>query len=150
MISSYEALVSREPFIVRKRVRWAECDPAGVVYTGRFSDYLLTAVNHVFDELGQGHYARWLKTLDVDTPCKGMELEFHAALWPEDVFDMHCDVPAIREHSFDIRVRARRPDGSAVFTGRFSPICISREVRRRVPIPPALRAALGFLHTPSS
>ena len=149
MITTYEALVSREPFVVRKRVRWADCDPAGVVYTGRFSEYLLTAVSYFFDHLGQGNYAAWLKTQGVDTPCKGMELAFHGALWPEDEFDMVCTVSALREHSYDIRVEAAMQDGKRVFTGRFSPVCISREVRRRVPIPEEMLRLLQGFHVPA-
>ena len=145
MIATYEALVSREPFVVRKRVRWADCDPAGVVYTGKFSEYLLTAANYFFDHMGQGNYAAWLKTLGVDTPCKGMDLEFHGALWPEDEFDMVCTVSAIRQHSYDLRVAAVQQGGRRIFTGRFSPICISREVRQRVAIPGEMLGLLqGF------
>lgn len=142
MRDSHESVISRQPFIVEKQVRWADCDPAGVVYTGRFSDYLLSAVNYFFEDLAQGNYFAWLQTLQVDTPCKGMELEFQGALWPQDWFRMHCHVAAIREHSWDIRVQASQEDGRRIFSGRFSPICISREVRSRVPIPPALRDAL--------
>lgn len=143
MIRSYETVVSREPLVVMKRVRWADCDPAGVVYTGKFTEYLLVAVNYLFDELGSGNYAQWLRTLQVDTPCKGMDLEFHGALWPEDEFEMHCSISAVREHSFDIRVEAKQTDGRRIFSGRFSPICISREVRKRVPIPQAMLQALA-------
>ena len=38
MIDSYESVVSRTPLVVRRRVRWADCDPAGVVYTGTSSN----------------------------------------------------------------------------------------------------------------
>ncbi|HSV44569.1 MAG TPA: acyl-CoA thioesterase [Ramlibacter sp.] len=150
MIASYEALVSRDPFVVEKRVRWADCDPAGVVYTGKFSEYLLTAVGYLFDELGQGHYAKWLSDLGVDTPCKGMDLEFHGALWPEDRFRMHCGIGAIRTHSYDIRVEATQEGGRRVFSGRFSPICISRDVRQRAPIPARMLAALQRLRLPDA
>ena len=142
MIASYEGLLSREPLVVMKRVRWADCDPAGVVYTGKFSEYLLIAVNYFFDEIGGGNYSQWVKALQVDTPCKGMDLEFHGALWPEDVFEMRCTVAQIREHSYDLRVEAAQKDGRRIFTGRFSPICISREVRKRTAIPEAMRLAL--------
>lgn len=141
----YDAVVSREPLVVQLRVRWADCDPAGVVYTGKFTEYLLTAMNHVFDELGQGSYFQWLKDLNIDTPCKGLDLEFHGALWPHDVFQMHCSVSAIRQHSFDVRVEAVQEGGRRIFTGRFSPICISREVRKRVDIPAPMRARLERL-----
>ena len=141
-VSTYEHVVSRHPLVVRKRVRWADCDPAGVVYTGKFTEYLLIASSYFFAELGEGRYFEWLKALAVDTPCKGMDLTFHGALWPEDEFDMHCTVSNIREHSYDIHVEATQADGRRIFTGRFSPICISREVRQRVPIPAAMLAQL--------
>lgn len=141
-VSTYECVVSRHPLVVRKRVRWADCDPAGVVYTGKFTEYLLIATGYFFAELGNGQYFEWIKTLQVDTPCKGMDLTFHGALWPEDEFDMHCSVSNIREHSYDILVEASQTDGRRIFTGRFSPICISREVRQRVPIPAPMRTLL--------
>lgn len=147
---AYEALVSRTPLVVHKRVRWADCDPAGVVYTGKFSEYLLVAVGYFFDVLGQGHYARWLQSLEVDTPCKGLDLTFHGALWPEDVFRMHCHVGAIREHSYDLHVEATQEGGRRVFSGRFSPICIRRGVRERTAIPPAMRDALLAHQSPPS
>jgi acyl-CoA thioesterase FadM len=146
MNREYERLLSRRPLVIERRVRWADCDPAGVVYTGKFSEYLLSAMGYVFDTLaGEQRYFEWLKRLGVDTPCKGLELEFHGALWPDDLFEMHCSLAEIRHSSFDVRVEARQADGRRIFTGRFSPICISREVRRRVPIPPALLDALHQL-----
>ena len=142
----YERLLSRQPLVVQRRVRWSDCDPAGVVYTGKFTEYLLSAMNHVFDTLAaERRFFEWLKELGVDTPCKGLELEFQGALWPDDLFEMHCAVSDIREHSFDVRVEAVQADGRRIFAGRFSPICISRDVRRRVPIPPPLRDALQRL-----
>ena len=149
VLASYEGLVSRQPFIVRKRVRWADCDPAGVVYTGKFAEYLLIAVNYFLDELGQGNYAHWLRTLQVDTPCKGLDLEFHGALWPEDEFDMKCGVSEIRQHSYDIHVEAIQASERRIFTGRFSPICISREARHRVAIPESMLQLLKRFQTPA-
>lgn len=142
MIDTYESVVSRAPFVLRRRVRWADCDPAGVVYTGKFSEYMLGAVNLFFADLGAGAYMQWIRSLGVDTPCKGMSLEFHGALWPEDEFEMRCEVADIRHRSYDIAVEAAQADGRRIFSGRFSPICISRDVRKGVEIPPAYRVAL--------
>ncbi|MES2414590.1 MAG: acyl-CoA thioesterase [Pseudomonadota bacterium] len=144
MITNYEALLSTEPLVVMKRVRWADCDPAGVVYTGKFTEYLLLAVQYLFDELGEGDYFKWVHELNVDTPCKGLDMEFHGALWPGDEFEMHCTVSAIREHSYDITVEAVQlaKGNRKVFTGRFSPICIVRGLRQRAPIPAVMRVAL--------
>lgn len=147
----YERVVGHDPLVVYKRVRWADCDPAGVVFTGKFSEYLLLAIGYVFSELAQGDYMQWTRTLGVDTPCKGMDLAFHRALWPEDEFLMTCQIGAIREHSYDIVVEAAATDGTPIFSGRFSPICIRRDARRRTDIPTPLRSALERMQTaPSS
>jgi len=146
---AYERLVSRTPLVIERRVRWADCDPAGVVYTGRFTEYLLSTMSYVFDTLaGERQYFDWVKELGIDTPCKGLELEFHGALWPDDVFQMHCSVPAVRRSSFDVRVEAQQADGRRIFSGLFSPICIRRGVRERVAVPAALLEALQKLQSP--
>ena len=31
-----------------KPVRWADCDPVGLVYTGKFNEYMLLAVHYFF------------------------------------------------------------------------------------------------------
>ncbi|MGB3069706.1 MAG: acyl-CoA thioesterase [Ottowia sp.] len=147
MMGDFERVVSREPLVIERRVRWAECDPAGVVYTGKFTEYLLSAMAHVLDTLaGEQRYFKWAEALGIDTPCKGLEMEFHSALWPDDVFRMHCSVAAIRQSSFDVLVQAYEIGTERhIFTGRFSPICISRQVRKRVDIPPQLLEALRRL-----
>ena len=147
-VDSYEFVLARQPFVVRHRVRWSDCDPAGVVFTGKFSEYLLGAVNLFMAELGGGDYAKWIETLDVDTPCKGLALTFHSALWPEDDCVLACAIGVVRESSFDITVEATRAldsrnPGRAVFSGVFSPICISRSVRKKTPIPQGLLDGLA-------
>jgi acyl-CoA thioesterase FadM len=143
---SFESVVSRQPFVVKRLVRWSDCDPAGVVYTGRFCDYVLSANNLFYSELAQGSYRKWVKALGIDTPCKGLEFEFHGALWPDDEFLIHGRVSAIRKHSYDIRYEATQADGRRIFSARLSPICISSSgAREGVPIPDAMRARLEQL-----
>ncbi|MES2413782.1 MAG: acyl-CoA thioesterase [Pseudomonadota bacterium] len=140
---SFESVLSRHPFVVRRKVRWSDCDPAGVVYTGRFPEFVLSANNLFYSELAQGSWREWLKGMAVDTPCKGMEFEFHGALWPDDEFLIRGTVSAIRKHSYDIRYEAAQADGRRIFSARFSPICISNTGKREgVPIPDAMRARL--------
>jgi acyl-CoA thioesterase FadM len=157
MMDSIETVISRQPFIVRRHVRWSDCDPAGVVYTGRFTDYLMGAVMLFFSELAAashgGRYHDMVAEMGIDTPCRGMQLEFRHALWPEDEFDIAVTVGRIGGSSWDIDVIATRRDGPIAFTGRFSPVCINRDGdradARATPIPAALRTRLGA-HVASS
>jgi YbgC/YbaW family acyl-CoA thioester hydrolase len=145
---SFEYVLAHEPFTVRRTIRWSDCDPAGIVFTGRFPEYLLGAVSLFMRHLHSGP-GTTLKTLGVDTPCKGLSLVFHSPLRPDDVVDIRVIVGELRDSSFDLQARALRPDGVLAFEGVFSPICIRREPRGRVPIPPALRERLQAHRTPA-
>ncbi len=135
-----ESVLSIDPFVVRREVRWGDCDPAGVVYTGRFTDYLLGAVALYTEHLGEGR--RLGDAHEVGTPCRGMSFDFTGTLWPGDVIHIECSLGGLRTRSFDIRARATRPDGSAVFSAVFSPICVRLDARAGTPVPASLRAVL--------
>lgn len=143
MLDTYEAVVSRQPFQVRRRVRWSECDPAGVVYTGKFVDFLLGAVNLFYANLVDKPYREFTREVGVDTPCRGLEMDFRGALWPEDEFLISVVVTAIRNSSFDLHVRAAQESGREIFLARFTPICIPKGGERKsIPIPEAYKLAL--------
>jgi 4-hydroxybenzoyl-CoA thioesterase len=137
-----EFVLSTQPFVVRRRVRWGECDPAGVVYTPRFTDYLVSAVSLLHEHVLGDEAPHYRKDLGIDTPCKGMSLVFQGALWPNDWFDMAVSIGEIRNASYDVLVKARTPDGRPVFEGVFSPVCIPRNERRAVSIPEDFRRRL--------
>ncbi|WP_455155311.1 acyl-CoA thioesterase [Cupriavidus campinensis] len=148
MIQATEYVLSESPFVVRRAVRWGDCDPAGVVYTGRFTDYLLGAVGLYTAHMAGGE-GRLGEAHGVGTPCKAMRFEFIGTLWPDDVIDITCVVEAIRTRSFDIRCVARRPDGAPVFDAMFSPICVRLDRREGTPIPDSMRAVLSRFLPPA-
>ena len=148
MIQATEYVLSERPFVVRRKVRWGDCDPAGVVYTGRFSDYLLGAVG-LYTTYMAGGDGRLGEAHGVGTPCKAMRFEFIGTLWPDDEIDITCTVEAIRNRSFDLRCVARRPDGTPVFDAMFSPICVRLDRREGTPIPDSLRAVLNRYLSPA-
>jgi 4-hydroxybenzoyl-CoA thioesterase len=142
MNESIEYILQKEPFILRRRVRWGECDPAGVVYTARFTDYLISAVGLFHESLSEGFVQGRARSLNIQTPCKSMSYIFKRALWPNEIFDMHVFVKDIRNSSYDLCVEAKLPDGTEVFSGIFTPVCISPTERKSVPIPDLLREKL--------
>ncbi|MFZ6046788.1 acyl-CoA thioesterase [Pseudomonas sp. CR3202] len=140
MNESVEVVVCHQPFTVRRTVRWMDCDPAGVVFTGRFTDYLIGAVMHFYRHIGWGPGAAGEG--NVGLPCKHMALTFHVSLPPDAVVDIRIQVGAIRERTFDLVANAYLPDGQLAFEGVFSPICIAPAERRSVPVPQELREVL--------
>lgn len=123
-----ERLLCRNPIIVRRRVRWGECDPAQVVYTPRFADYLAAAFSwfsriHLSDKLTADDGTR------LATPMKALSLEFHHPLRPDDLFDMTVHVEAVRQRTFDLLIIAQSPSGEPRFTGRLSPALVDGSFR---------------------
>jgi len=135
-----ERVTSTAPLTVRRRVRFGECDPAGVAYTVRFSEYVVSAMDLFFQELLGGPFAD--RFPGVDTPIKALSFVFSAPLRPNDEFDMVVTVGEIREHTFDLHIAAALADGTATFTATLTPICIAAADRRRVAIPPLVRTVL--------
>ena len=135
-----EALVSVRPIVMRRRVLWSECDPARVVYTGRFFDYLFSAygwfLRHVLNE------GETLESLGLGTPIKAVSLEFHHMLRPDDWFEVTLKVEEIRTRSFDVSATARLDGGVLAFAGRISPIVVHDLTKKSEPIPAAFRTKL--------
>jgi acyl-CoA thioesterase FadM len=142
MNESSETVVSHLPFTVRRVARWTDCDPAGVVYTGKFTDYLLGAVMHFLRHIGYGPGAQ-RHDQRVGLPGKHLSLTFHASLYPEDAVDIRISVAAIRRRTFDIVAKAYFADGRLAFEGQFTPIAIHPDKRESVEIPDALLHALS-------
>lgn len=141
---SREEVISKSPFRVRRVARWSECDPAGVVYTGHFTEYLLSAA-HLFRRHLLGE--TWRETRDklgVDTPNKAISMVFNGSLWPDDIFDIELRVGDIKTRTFSFEVSAfRADDRSSVFTGSLTAICVKADDRRiSLPIPDLLRRRL--------
>lgn len=139
-----EEVISKRPFVVRRVARWSECDPAGVVYSGNFAEFALSAT-HLFRR--HAFEATWRdirENAGVDLPAKALSLVFNGSLWPDDVFDMEVRVGEIRTRTFDFEIAAvRADDSSSVFTGKLAVICVTAANRRiAAPLPDGLRLRL--------
>lgn len=145
MIRSYEYVLHEDPFTVRRTVRWADCDPAGVVFTGKFTEYVLSAValfKEFIAEATGGRGKSLGEQFNVGLPCRGMEFDFTGTLWPNDIVDIRCSIGEIRTRSFDILLDAVSPGDRPIFEAKFSPICVRSDARIGTDIPDSMRRAL--------
>lgn len=143
MLDVTEQVLELAPFRVRRRVKWGECDPAGVVYTARFSDYVISVFELFMRHLLGGAFQGAKDERGFGTPCKALSLEFSASLRPDEEFDMTVLVAEIRSRTFDLDIRGRDPQGKDLFLARMTPITIKRGDRSRsIELPAALRDRL--------
>jgi len=137
-----EYLLSERPLVVRRRVKWGECDPAGVVYTATFADYVISAAELFYGALLGTTPQRAKSEQGFGTPSKALSFEFIRSLRPDDEFDMTVRVAEVHQRTYVLDVIATTPQGEAVFNARLTPVCVARPERRSIDIPPAFRQAL--------
>ena len=129
-----EWLISGQPFVVRPRVKWAECDPAGVVYTVNFSEYVISAANRFYAFLLGAPVEPGKDAQGFGTPVKALSFVFNKSLRPDELFDMSVAVTDGRERSFDLAITGTGVTGETIFSATLSPFCIARSERRSIAI----------------
>jgi acyl-CoA thioester hydrolase len=141
MIST-EHVLGTHPFVIRRRVKWGDCDPAGVVYTVTFGEYVISAAELFYGFLFDGTPQRIKDEEGFGTPTRALEFDFRKSLRPDEEFDMTVLVAKIQTRTYVLDITARTPSGEVVFRAALTPICVARGERRAIEIPAALRAAL--------
>jgi YbgC/YbaW family acyl-CoA thioester hydrolase len=132
---------------IARTVKWGECDPAGIVYTPRFSDYVVEAHLASFEQMfGRSPYDL-LRAQGLALPAKALTVEFKKSLRPNQSFVMKARIAEIRTRTFDVGVDAFTDDGSATFSGTLTLICLNLNSGKSQPLPEflltRLRAALN-------
>lgn len=137
-----EQVLSTVPLVVRRRVKWGDCDPAGVVYTVTFSEYVISAAELFYGALFDTTPQRAKREQGFGTPTRALSFDFRRSLRPDDEFELTVHVGEIRSRSYVLDMVARTPEGELVFIAKLTPVCVARDERRSIEIPPAFRQAL--------
>ncbi len=137
-----EQVLSTVPLVVRRRVKWGECDPAGVVYTVSFSEYVISAAELFYGALFETTPQRAKHDQGFGTPTRALAFDFRRSLRPDDEFEMTVRVGGIGTRTYVLDIAARTPEGDIAFAAKLTPVCVARDERRSIEIPPAFRSAL--------
>lgn len=138
-----DQIVSERPFTVRRRVKWGDTDAAGVVYTPRFSDYVVE-INEMFNAwiLGGPPVGKRAEH-GFDTPMKALTFEFNRPLRADDEVDITVRVVELRTRTYDVAIEGWTAAGESVFRARLTPITLAGITdRRSIPIPEFFRTRL--------
>jgi YbgC/YbaW family acyl-CoA thioester hydrolase len=139
-------VTSGNRWIFKRQVRWGECDPAGVVYTPRFADYVAEAHLAFFQYLFAMPPYEVFDPSRMALPAKAISIEFKRPLRPNDWFDVHVFVGEIRTKTYDLDMIAKNADGIELFIAKFTLICLDQNIKKAVPLPHLLRNKLMEFH----
>jgi YbgC/YbaW family acyl-CoA thioester hydrolase len=105
------------PFVHARRILWAETDPARIVYTPRFLDYAVEAVDaFLLDRLGAGFFLL-NEEHGVGTPFVHAALDFRSPVSPRDVLETELRLTRLGGSSLTFRATGRAA-GRLVYEGK--------------------------------
>ncbi|WP_313802515.1 acyl-CoA thioesterase [Sphingobium sp.] len=143
MNDASEHLISTDPLIVRRRVSWGECDPAGVVYTPRFAEYVVSAMDYWFKHVLQHSDRPHPLRKQVVYPMRAMSFDFTGMLEPDDQFDIEVRLANISTRTLTLAVEARHEKKRRqAFSASLTVVAYDQEKKAAVPIPEELRCQL--------
>ena len=92
-----EFVLTAVPFVVRRRVKWGDCDPAGMVYTVMFSEFVISTAELFYAALLGGPAYTKMTALDCTTPTRALSFDFQRSLAVDDEFEIEVRVAEVRK-----------------------------------------------------
>ena len=129
MMASAEPLIHNvAPVRVEARVRFGDCDPAGIVFTPRYGGFVFDAVEVWLESVMGIAIHQQLKEGEIGTPVRSLTTDLHKSLRPGEAFSSTVYVEAIGRTSFRLLVIGRRGDDALAFVGRMT--CVTTNASR--------------------
>jgi len=127
---------------IKRKVLFGDCDPEGIVYTPRFSYFVVEAVHEALNVWLKGPGLRTLMGFDILPPARAFSLEFlHPVTWDDELY-IQVTVASIDEHSFSFLIKGFIAKDILVFTANLTHVCISPDTKKVVNVPDKLKALL--------
>lgn len=123
------------PFVHRRAINWGDTDSAHIVYTGRFLDFALEAIEEWFRTVvGHGWYEMNMD-LGIGTPFVKVGIDFKAPLTPRTELRTTVLVLRAGRSSISFNVVGERDDGVCSFTGTLVCCVVATGEMRPMEIP---------------
>lgn len=127
------------PFTHSMRVRYAECDPQGVVFNAHYLTYLDQSMTELWREALGGYQSMIEQGLDmvvVETT-----LRYHQPAGFDDLLTLEVAVSRLGNTSISTDHHIRR-DGELVLHGSLHHVLVDLRTRSKTPLPDWLRSGL--------
>ncbi len=133
-----------EVFRHRLRVRYAECDPQGVLFNAHYLAY----IDHTITELWRAAYGGYQSMLDrgVDIVVAAAQLRFLGAARFDEEVEIEAIVVALGTTSVTSRYRFRRTGGELLLEAQLRHVFVDRRTSAKTPIPDWARDGLQAWH----
>jgi acyl-CoA thioester hydrolase len=124
----------------RIRVRYAECDPLGIVFNANFFVYFDVVLTELWRDAGVSYAA--MAQDGLETAVVEATARFRAPARFDDELDLEAGVEHLGRTSIVTRYRVLR-DEELLCEGRLAHVCVDRRTHQKAAIPDQVRSALG-------
>jgi len=129
------------PFQTTRTVRFADCDPAGIVFFPQYMVMLNTLVEEWFDDGLQISYAALIGQRRIGLPTVRLEVDFTAISRHGDVLTQALQIERLGRSSLSLQVEYLVGDELRL-RARQVLVCTSLQTHRPIAMPDDLRLAM--------
>jgi 4-hydroxybenzoyl-CoA thioesterase len=130
-------------FVAHRKVRFGDCDPAGIVYYPRYFDMLNGVIEDWWQEIGLS-WSAVLPERDIVTPVSHLETQFLRPSTQGDLLDLALTVESVSRSSIRLLLRVT---GAAAHEERLSArarmVCVAVTTRKPRTWPSDIHATLA-------
>ncbi len=130
-------------FSTQRTVRFADCDPAGIVFYPQYLVMLNTLVEQWFDDSLGLPYAQFIGEHRLGLPTVRLEADFTAVSRHGDALRLRLMLLRLGRSSLQLGSRFESAAGELRMKTRQVLVCTSLHTHRPVPLPEGLRAAMA-------
>ena len=132
------------PFVHGIRVRWGDCDPANIAYTGRIPAWALEAIEAWWERHTGLDWYRINLDRNIGTPFVHMAMDFRSPVTPRHLLECEVTLKKLGNRSITHAVRAFQA-GVLCFEGEFVAVFVDAAEMKPRPLPDDLLAAITGL-----
>jgi acyl-CoA thioester hydrolase len=136
-----------DPFVHELRVRYAECDPQGIVFNANYLVYF----DVVFTELWRAAVGPWQEMVQrgIDAVVAEANARFRAPARFDDVLELHARITRLGTTSMTTEIDVVR-DGELLVQGRLQHVCVDVTTWGKTEIPDWVRDGLRRYAAPDA
>lgn len=127
------------PYVHRRVPGWSDTDAAQIVYTVRFVDYAMEAIEGWFRDVMQLDWYRMNTELDMGTPFVKIDMDIKSPLTPRDELETCVLVERMGRSSLTFNVIGKRNGDEISFESRFICSMVRKSTMQSISIPAELR-----------
>lgn len=130
---------SAAPYVHRRIINWSDTDAAQIVYTVRFLDYVMEAVEGWWRNVVGTSWYEMNVDRNIGTPVVNVNFDFTAPLTPRHVLELTVLVARAGRASITFNIFGDRDDGVRSFTAQLTACAVDNRAHESIEIPPEWR-----------